>query len=218
MPTIIGYGEDSLTYWALRTGRLLHKLGHDEREPNVLLLYRPSFGRAGGLNRAGFGEFDALIGTTQRVYLIESKWGATQRDGEIALDEQQLFRHEFFEHLRNEWSARRRQSGPTAQRTWVAFRQWIADNSRRSNWATNYRDKPLASERSKLAGNLEWVLTRLERSTGGVRHVLVNFHRTGTPELANVRLPLPFTTLIHIPFSLHEPVGRSRFFVMEPDS
>jgi hypothetical protein len=218
MAPVIGYGEDSLTYWALRTGRLLRELGHQEQAPNVLILYRPSFGRHGGLNRAEFGEFDALIGTTQRVYLIESKWAVAQRDGEIVLKDHQVFRHRFFEHLRNEWRDWHTHSEDTSPRTWAAFCEWVAVQSRRDNWHPDYRDKRLASDGSKLAGNLEWVLTRLEQYQADIEHILVNFHRTGTPCVTNVRLPDPFDRLIPIPFALHEPIGRSRFFMMEPAS
>ena len=57
---ILGYGEDPLTFWALKSklSNILEKL-EDESEPSdCLIFYRPSFGRSGGAQRAEFGEFE----------------------------------------------------------------------------------------------------------------------------------------------------------------
>lgn len=41
---------------------------------DCIAFYRPSFGRKGGNNRAEFGEFDAIIVSSKKIYLVESKW------------------------------------------------------------------------------------------------------------------------------------------------
>ena len=68
---ILGYGEDSLTLWALKRelGTILRSLCDTSRPENCKVLYRPSFGRG-----HGFGEFDFIILADACVYLGESKW------------------------------------------------------------------------------------------------------------------------------------------------
>ena len=76
---LIGYGEDFLTLWALtkETDKILSKLDDDTPSESCTVIYRPSFGRAGGSmenQRAEFGEFDAILITNHTAFLIESKW------------------------------------------------------------------------------------------------------------------------------------------------
>ena len=72
-----GYGEDSLTLWLLKTKfkdffeKLTKKSLGNTSKP--IILYRPSFGR-GGRSKSNIGEFDAIIGSSETIYLIESKW------------------------------------------------------------------------------------------------------------------------------------------------
>ena len=65
---MIGYGEDSLTLWALEN-KLKEIMGVDELSKEYKVFYRPSFGR-----RKGIGEFDFIIVSDNRIYLGESKW------------------------------------------------------------------------------------------------------------------------------------------------
>ncbi len=71
MTEIIGYGEDSCTYWVFRYGlpMLLEKLNDNSTSEECRIFYRPSLGRGGGI-----GEFDAILSTKKAIYLIESKW------------------------------------------------------------------------------------------------------------------------------------------------
>ena len=70
---ILGYGEDSLTFWALkyRLKDILKKLNDKTPSSKCTIFYRPSFGRG---NYICFGEFDAILATEKFIYLIESKW------------------------------------------------------------------------------------------------------------------------------------------------
>ena len=67
---MIGYGEDSLTLWALKN-RLADILDDDDDTSleECKIFYRPSFGR-----RNGIGEFDFIIVSNIKIYLGESKW------------------------------------------------------------------------------------------------------------------------------------------------
>lgn len=73
MNRTLGYGEDALILWALR-----HKINdilkefRDETTPSdCLIFYRPSFGRQGKRGGSVFGDFDAIIVSSENVYLTE---------------------------------------------------------------------------------------------------------------------------------------------------
>jgi len=107
MGEVIGYGEDSLTYWALTQGldEVLKKLSIKtkdalEKKDITTILYRPSLGRGRGC----YGEFDAILVAKEKkkVYLIESKWWRskeiTTRYGErVELRDAQYKRHNILE-------------------------------------------------------------------------------------------------------------------------
>jgi hypothetical protein len=68
---IYGYGEDSLTLWALKNK--FQEICNQLNEPGIdkhIIFYRPSFGRG----KTGLGEPDFIIGTPKRLYIGESKW------------------------------------------------------------------------------------------------------------------------------------------------
>jgi hypothetical protein len=106
---IIGYGEDGLTYSALtdHLDTVLRELEGPEhsRCEDCLLFFRPSFGRAGGLGRAEFGEFDAILATGKAVYLVESKWDGSGilLDGAVVLEFRQILRHQIFGWILDMW-------------------------------------------------------------------------------------------------------------------
>ena len=95
--SILAYGEDSLTLWAIQNklGDILKTL-HDDSEPgNCLVFYRPSFGRRGDLGC--FGEFDFILLTDDSVYLGESKWDRLTghvAPSEFSLKSVQIDRHQ----------------------------------------------------------------------------------------------------------------------------
>ena len=110
MSEILGYGEDAFTFWALKghLSEILKEL-KDQTEPlDCLIFFRPSFGRRGE-GRAEFGEFDAILASSQNIYLIESKWGRLLRNrrDEIALTSNQVLRHKSFSWYLRNWDAQR---------------------------------------------------------------------------------------------------------------
>ena len=92
--SILGYGEDSLTLWALTKGlsEFLGYLGESAAEPTEIF-YRPSFGR-----NIGIGEFDFIIKIGRKTYFGESKWPLSAKRNErntcrIRLGANQIRRH-----------------------------------------------------------------------------------------------------------------------------
>lgn len=109
---LMSYGEDALTLAAVTGGMpsLLTKLRDATDAEDALVLYRPSFGRRSGIEgrrRSEFGEFDAIIGTAQAIYLVEAKWSASAelRSGSIQLRPEQLRRHQVFRSYLQQWRA-----------------------------------------------------------------------------------------------------------------
>jgi hypothetical protein len=155
--TILGYGEDALTFHALSSGLapILHQLADDSDPAASLCFFRPSFGRRGSAPgsspRAEFGEFDAIIGTRRAVYLVEAKWSASSEfDGaELQLRPEQLRRHAAFRTYLQEW--RRRPSDG-----WLEFAARVSPALRSQ---ANGLVPPAAG--TTLAQNLTYVLRSL---------------------------------------------------------
>jgi len=109
MKNIIGYGEDSLTYWAFNheLREILNQLNDGSEQEKCVLFYRPSFGR-GGRGTSNFGEFDSILATEKAIYLIECKWDKSsewkKNDGEIRLGDSQIQRHEIFKWYFEKWN------------------------------------------------------------------------------------------------------------------
>ena len=103
---------------------LLAKLGDNTLPDAALAIFRPSFGRRAssstgtGAARSEFGEFDAILGTSQATYLIESKWDGSSelRNGKITLGPAQLHRHVVFQWYLKMW----KQCGPMPWKTFVS--------------------------------------------------------------------------------------------------
>ncbi|MFZ1932430.1 MAG: hypothetical protein WCB27_12310 [Thermoguttaceae bacterium] len=167
---ILGYGEDALTYWALSRHLLdvIGPLSDDSTEKdNLLLIYRPSFGRSGGNESAQFGEFDAIIGTPKAVYLVESKWaGEPIKNGNVVLAGRQILRHEIFRWIRDRWSDQR-------PANWDEF---YRANER--DFRAHFDEKPLPKA-GRLVGNLEYLLRELLGRGAPTIDVLLYFHLDG---------------------------------------
>lgn len=158
MPTK-GYGEDGLTYHALhaRRAEVLERFQHlildhegvrDETPPEQCLVYfRPSFGRAGGPRSPQFGEFDAILCTSELVYLIECKWdGGNPPGAAVILPEVQRVRHLIFTWLYDNWC---QLAATGAEPTWASFVQ-----ERGQAFTQAFPDRRLAPETRLLARNL----------------------------------------------------------------
>src|SRR4051812_4243609 len=109
--TILGYGEDGLTYWFLsqHLGLLIERLGQGAATgfdaSECLILFRPSLGRRGGDGSCQLGGFDAIVATPRDILLIESKWLDNPRSRRMSLNlkDNQSLRHTIFRSLREAW-------------------------------------------------------------------------------------------------------------------
>ena len=173
MPTVIAYGEDALTYWALttQTEQVLRKLGDESPAEAILVVYRPSFGRHGaahgegtkGTASAQFGEFDAIVATPQGIYLVESKWDASSElhDGVITLHPVQCARHRILRWYLDRWFQERPAN----------WRSFVAHGSH--SFQAEFPGVCMAPEGSKLARNLEFLLDELGAYGHDIRDVLL---------------------------------------------
>ena len=209
MTRFLSYGEDPLTLWALkfRLTEILRQLGDPALSDHVLVIYRPSFGRQGKpkasspdrVARAEFGEFDAIIGTPTCVYLIESKWSASaEAKGELlTLRQEQEHRHKVFRWYLEAW--RRQPAAP-----WETF---VDQNS--DLFQKKFAGNKLAPPGSKLAENLQFVLTELVTFGGAIRDVLLFISMPGQGSPSKVQENS--FSLVTLNF---EPLTRTGYFEM----
>lgn len=170
---IFGYGEDSFTLWALkqRTSDILEQF-HDKTAPSdCLIFYRPSFGRHSKERSAVFGEFDAIIISSENIYLIESKWDnfSAFTNGEFILRVEQKLRHQIFSWYLAHWNEK-------YSNDWDSFVKEQQHNFK-------FKGKTIAPKGSLLATNLEFILTKsVEKckkiSSDNIKNVLLFFYNT----------------------------------------
>lgn len=204
---VLSYGEDPLTYWVLtqRLQNFLGQLSDDSSPADVLVVYRPSFGRGGsakatasGSPRSEFGEFDAIVRSTASVYLVEAKWTRSSEHtaGQIVLRPQQVLRHQVFRWHLQAWVATRA-SG------WGEFY-----GARNTEFAASFPGFTLAPAGSILAANLEFVLRKLCDTSRPVRDILLHIGLPGAPKPVSVR-PADFD-LVHVEAEAVSPEGYFR--------
>jgi hypothetical protein len=212
--SIIGYGEDALTYWALSTQltNILDELVDHTEKKDCTIFYRPSFGRSGGKSRPHFGEFDAILSTKKAVYLIESKWDNVTNGSikNVKLRNVQMTRHCIFTWLRNKWT------------------DWRGENRTNCDWTDFWKEsheqfkeekkKPLVGMPNLLARNLARLLLELEKSPKVITNVMLYFHHSpirNKPVVVNEKgqtLDPPFKL---VPLRYY-PFGNSGYFVLDP--
>jgi len=108
MSSMFIYGEDGLTlkYTKERLGEILQKLGDNSKSADCKVFFRPSFGRGS----TGYGEFDAIIISQEKAYLVEAKWdggrdlSGPRKQGPIKLKKNQTRRHRIFEWFSHNWN------------------------------------------------------------------------------------------------------------------
>ncbi len=172
---IFGYGEDAATYWALTTNlkKILEVQG-DKSSP-LVVFYRPSFGRG----KHGWGEFDAIIGTEQAIYLVESKWFRSSecaRKGTIEVRREQVVRHAMFQWVYKKWH-----DGKYCE--WKVFRE---KNNNAFKKEHNKTKKELPNADNLLACNLMNLCSKLSKCGTVVKNILLFLHADlsrATPEL-----------------------------------
>lgn len=200
---VVGYGEDSLTHWAMtyRLGDLLEVL-NDPTDPSLCwVFYRPSFGRAGGVASPQFGEFDSIVVADKAIYLVESKWDGSPvvLDGKVFLEPRQILRHRVFRWIAERW--------PTVNTTWAEFRAVRAEE-----FEVAFENRPLAPRVSLLARNLEYLLNRVVSDPRKeIKDVLLFFHREASEPPQGVIAEAGGFSLVPFPF---DPLGDSSFFEM----
>jgi hypothetical protein len=180
--SLLGYGEDALTLWLVseRLQFLLEQLGEEMVGPAPKVLYKPSFGRAGGQDSAQFGEFDFLIIGNDALYLGESKWD-NLRDGPALFAElapEQLLRHRIFRAYVTAWYQ-------CSGAVWADFCPTCLQVFEAMDIV-----KPVAPDGSLLAQNLMTVLAFINQrfeEIPQIEDVFVYFYRAGLsypPEFA----------------------------------
>lgn len=169
MVKVIGYGEDALTYWALteQIESVLTKLNDKSHQADCLLFFRPSFGRKGG-PYASFGEFDAILATSQSIYLIESKWDSSSKNGTIDLETNQILRHIIFSWYFERWNKEKFQS-------WQSFIEKY-----KQEFEKKFNGKEMPSAEEKLSGNIEYVIDRLQKYSKNVCNIILYFNSGGS--------------------------------------
>ena len=156
--TILGYGEDALTLHALINGLpdIFTSLGDDTDPAKALVFYRPSFGRRGsppiGPQGSQFGEFDAIIGTSRAVYVVEAKRSGSGelKGSDLQLRPEQITRHSAFRAYFEEW---RRERPPD----WTPFAARM-----RAVFESRGLRLEAPAVGTTLAKNLAYVLGRLD--------------------------------------------------------
>jgi len=100
VPRVFVYGEDGLTLKYIRESldEILYELKDTSDPADCTVFYRPSFGRA-----RFYGEFDAIIITPKKAYLVESKWDGS---GYLSrgLQKHQVRRHKILKWYKDNWN------------------------------------------------------------------------------------------------------------------
>lgn len=171
---VIGYGEDSLTLWALthRTKEILKALNNSSQVDSCTIFFRPSFGRSGGPQSSQFGEFDFILATPQALYLGEAKWENSPELAEsiIRLRDEQLERHKIF---------------TTYYRTWISKPEWVWESYLAECFQEFKRVgilKTTPPSESLLSNNMKSILRKITHATGGssiIENVLLIVDSTG---------------------------------------
>jgi len=174
MCKILGYGEDALTLWALkqRTSDILESFQDQTAPSDCLIFYRPSFGRHSKEGSAVFGEFDAILVSSENIYLIESKWDNLRRfkKDKVILDKEQKLRHRIFSWYITHWDKK-------YCHNWKSFVK-----EQQYEFQKKFRTKNIAPTGSLLATNLEFILNKLLEhckrfsSVDNIKNVLLFFY------------------------------------------
>lgn len=142
------------------------------------------FYERGGKRRAEFGEFDAILASSEKFYLIESKWDnfSENKNDEIKLSDEEVLRHKILSWFLRNWDAQKYSSN------WAGF-----ENGFQSNCANEFPDRKIAPAGSHLAKDLEFVLNKLQEHCRRFsseyrepRNVLLYFHGNKSREIKRV--------------------------------
>ncbi len=148
---ILGYGEDALTFWAIRhrLAEILNKAGDRSLASECQIFIRPSFGRRGGGKSSQFGEFDFVMLARDNLYLGESKWDRSPElagSNSLTIRGEQVLRHRVFRFYLREW----------AFGQYTSWNQFVREATKKLD--QEQITKPLAPAGSLLASNLMTIL------------------------------------------------------------
>jgi hypothetical protein len=173
---LLSYGEDALTLWAVteRLDLILGKLGDNSDPSDCIIFYRPSFGRD------QYGEFDAIVITPEKTYLVESKWDGSG-DLSKGLEEHQIRRHKILRwyhdnwkgELGDDWDEFARKNNPAFKKKFTYF---VKEKGKRVK-----KSKYIPSSSDLLGQNLQTILEYIRRRD--LRDILIFFHRGEMPEV-----------------------------------
>ena len=154
---MLGYGEDALTLWAITRGlpSFLRQLEDDTPAKEVLVLFRPSFGRRSPNANATpsvFGEFDAIVRSRYANYLVEGKWNSSSELKETIVDitERQKRRHRVMRWYYENWQ-------PEGEQSWADFR-----GRSKVSFERAFPGLTMPTAGTTLAKNLEYVLALMK--------------------------------------------------------
>ncbi len=172
---VLGYGEDTLTLWALRDRikKILDKLGDNSDVSRCKVIYRPSFGRRGGAASPQFGEFDFILLSDTTIYLGESKWDQSSevrgaKEGVLKVRDEQLLRHQVFQVYVQAWFS-------CPESDWQELAKYVHDQ-----FKSEKIDKRVPNKGTRLADNLWAILQGIGvhfDSQPSIKNVLLYLHR-----------------------------------------
>jgi hypothetical protein len=203
---LFGYGEDGLTMWALRDKLpdLLMALGDDSQAENCLVFFRPSFGRGANC----FGEFDAILATERKTYLIESKWdsdGAITARRKFRLEDCQPLRHIIFRWIRSRWG----------NHEWPDWGQFVKEVG--ADFSGAFAGRVLPKPTTLLARNLRFVMTQLSAKPVEMEDILL-FSTRNTSDIPTAVVAkgtdVPLTMFRIVPFRYHPHQPSSLFTIL----
>lgn len=202
MYEIFGYGEDSFTLWALenKIDDILSELNDKSKPGDCLVFYRPSFGR-GGRWQVNFGEFDAILASSENIYLLESKWDSfslnKNKNSIPKLEEKQILRHKIFVWYYNKWNS-------------LTFCKWEDFYSKfKADFKNQFPKKEFAPPESLLARNMEFLLRILKDhcekklfTCSEPKNILLYFcHKASGKETSEITLDKVKFTVVSIDYS-----------------
>ena len=196
MPTLHGFGTDSLTLAAIskRLPELLRSLGDASDPETAVVIFQPSFGHKGmskkvtDLGRVDFGHFDAIVGTQKAVYLIDS---LTERSPEVRntlveYDRIRQYPHVIFRGYRDAWQEQKPES-------WMSFEAHQAESFR-----VKFPRNKVAPFGSEIASALEFVLTSLQDCGNELVDVVLYHRREDTMQQPHEMIPNRFRLTISL--------------------
>jgi hypothetical protein len=173
MSQITCYSEDELTFWAItsKLGEIFQTLDDKSLPADAIVIYRPGFSWWGNIGpdakkeqlSAEFSECNAILGTPQAVYMVESRWDTSPKthDDFIKLKAVQIRRHKIMRWYLETWQV-------SQPKDWITF---VAQQE--TAFQTQFLGNKMALVDSRLAQKLEFVMRLLCKCGAHVHDVLL---------------------------------------------